>query len=80
MHKTAIDSQNIEAQVNAQQQIAELAMESARLRAIKASQEMNQLNKKRLTLHLNKLFKILQLTLKLKNGHLKIVGSVMILQ
>jgi hypothetical protein len=37
--KTAIDSQNIEAQVNAQQQIAELALESARLRAIKASQQ-----------------------------------------
>ena len=37
--KTAIDSQNIDAQVNAQQQIAELALESARLRSIKASQE-----------------------------------------
>jgi len=37
--KTAIDSQNIEAQVNAQQQIAELALESARLRAIKAAQQ-----------------------------------------
>ena len=37
--KTAIDAQNVEAQVNAQQQIAELALESARLRALKASQQ-----------------------------------------
>ncbi len=37
--KTAIDSQNIDAQVNAQQQIAELALESARLRSIKAAQQ-----------------------------------------
>ena len=44
--KTAIDSQNIEAQVNAQQQIAELAMESARLRAIKASQENEPIKQK----------------------------------
>jgi hypothetical protein len=37
--RTAIDSQNIEAQVNAQQQIAELSLESARIRAIKANQQ-----------------------------------------
>jgi hypothetical protein len=37
--RTAIDSQNIDAQVNAQQQIAELSLESARLRSIKASQQ-----------------------------------------
>ena len=37
--KTAIDSQDVDAQVNAQQQIAELTMESARLRSIKAAQQ-----------------------------------------
>ena len=37
--KTAIDSQDVEAQVNAQQQIAELTMESARLRSLKAAQQ-----------------------------------------
>jgi hypothetical protein len=37
--KTAIDSQDVEAQVNAQQQIAELTMESARLKTLKAAQQ-----------------------------------------
>jgi hypothetical protein len=37
--KSAIDSQDVDAQVNAQQQIAELTMESARLRSIKAAQQ-----------------------------------------
>ena len=37
--KSAIDSQDVEAQVNAQQQIAELTMESARLKSIKAAQQ-----------------------------------------
>ena len=37
--KTAIDAQDIDGQVNAQQQIAELTMESARLRALKASNQ-----------------------------------------
>ena len=37
--KTAIDAQDVDGQVNAQQQIAELTLESARLRNIKAAQE-----------------------------------------
>jgi len=37
--KSAIDSQDVDAQVNAQQQIAELTMESARLKSIKAAQQ-----------------------------------------
>ena len=37
--KTAIDARDVEAQVSAQEQIAELTMEAARLRSLKASQE-----------------------------------------
>ena len=37
--KSAIDNQDVEAQVNAQQQIAELTMEAVRLRAMKVAQE-----------------------------------------
>ena len=37
--KSAIDNQDVEAQVNAQQQIAELTMEAARLRTMKVAQE-----------------------------------------
>ena len=37
--KSAIDNQDVEAQVNAQQQIAELTMEAARLRSLKAAQQ-----------------------------------------
>jgi type II secretory pathway pseudopilin PulG len=48
--KTAIDSQNVDAQVNAQQQIAELAMESARLRSIKASQQDMSSQEKEVTI------------------------------
>jgi hypothetical protein len=37
--KSAIDNQDVEGQVNAQQQIAELTMEAARLRTMKVAQE-----------------------------------------
>ena len=37
--KSAIDSQDVDGQVNAQQQIAELTMEAARLRTMKVAQE-----------------------------------------
>ena len=37
--KSAIDNQDVEGQVNAQQQIAELTMESARLKSLKAAQQ-----------------------------------------
>jgi hypothetical protein len=44
--KTAIDSQDVEGQVNAQQQIAELTLENARLKNIKAVQEENTAREK----------------------------------
>ena len=48
--KSAIDNQDVEAQVNAQQQIAELTMEAARLRTMKVAQEDSVARQKEVTI------------------------------
>ena len=48
--KSAIDNQDVEGQVNAQQQIAELTLEAARLRSIKAAQEESTVKQKEVTI------------------------------
>ena len=48
--KAAIDAQDVEGQVNAQQQIAELTLEAARLRNLKAAQEESIAKQKEVTI------------------------------
>jgi hypothetical protein len=48
--KSAIDNQDVEGQVNAQQQIAELTMEAVRLRSMKAAQEDSAAKQKEVTI------------------------------
>lgn len=48
--KAAIDNQDVDGQVNAQQQIAELTLESARLRSMKAAQEDSAAKQKEVTI------------------------------
>jgi len=48
--KAAIDNQDVDGQVNAQQQIAELTMEAVRLRSMKAAQEDSAAKQKEVTI------------------------------
>jgi len=48
--KSAIDGQDVDGQVNAQQQIAELTMEAVRLRSMKAAQEDSAAKQKEVTI------------------------------
>jgi len=76
--KTAIESQNVDGQIAAQEQIANLTMDSARLNAMKVANESKP--KKTLTLHLNNRGQMLLQTLEQRIGQLRIRGLVMILQ
>jgi hypothetical protein len=80
--KTAIEAQDVEGQVRAQEQMATLTADAARLASLKSiQQEQPKEIEKRSISHLKEVHMKLQLQiLKQRFGHLKMLGLVMILQ
>jgi len=79
--KNAIESQDVEAQIAAQQQLAALTMEEARVNSIKVANENKpQPQQREVNITPQQRAPQQQSILELKTGHLKTVGLVMTLQ